>query len=499
MKNIVNGALLMCTGGTVPTPLTVTSQFIMKSDGNLVATKLDSSPFVNIKPFGVCSPQSGKYPHPCNLCLVGTWLGANETVLVNGAAALLQGSKIPCAFGMISIIQPGQFTMMMGQVIPPISLNPIRIESLDISLDINQEENESSEDTTENTNANENNNSTEVDNNGEINEENESNEVDENRTYKAHLKVEYEDRLKPVNMSYKVYDSGDNLIREGVLDDNGEAFLEGLLSENIKVEYGEDERDEPIEDELALSPIFEYRGKVDKNFIESGFSRVEEIKAEKNLKISELPSSLEITWIWKNIGNNQTNNRRIVDVFLDISLFSFEKDEYIQYADILLSSLLYLSNKKRDDRGEKKAWLNIAILTIFLDVDTSEAEKYILALTSQEEEIKKVDIYPRIRRLTRMNPETFINNLINKDLTNLAKNNLERYINYFKEINSYLPGNLCNKMDDLFGTFRTLVNESSNKMEIPINELKEELRAIVGEEGIYSVGKQFVEVKEEEE
>ncbi len=266
MKNIVNGALLMCTGGTVPTPLTVTSQFIMKSDGNLVATKLDSSPFVNIKPFGICSPQSGKYPHPCNLCLVGTWLGANETVLVNGAAALLQGSKIPCAFGMISIIQPGQFTMMMGQVIPPISLNPIRIETIDISLDINQEENESSEGTTENTNANENNNSTEVDNNGEINEENESNEVYENRTYKAHLKVEYEDRLKPVNMSYKVYDSGDNLIREGVLDDNGEAFLEGLLSENIKVEYGEDERDEPIEDELALSPIFEYRGKVDKNY-----------------------------------------------------------------------------------------------------------------------------------------------------------------------------------------------------------------------------------------
>lgn len=109
---VVNGAMLACTAGSVPMPLTVipTNQ-VFSPSGNPAANIQDAKPFVNIKPFGTCqiltSAASGT-PTPCAPA-TAVWAPGSPTVLIRGNPALNNTSKCMCGVGgVVQITMPGQ-------------------------------------------------------------------------------------------------------------------------------------------------------------------------------------------------------------------------------------------------------------------------------------------------------------------------------------------------------------------------------------------------------
>lgn len=60
-EHIVENALMQCTQGAAPVPLTVTSQQFATIENKLKATELDIAPMVNIPSFGACAALQG----PC--------------------------------------------------------------------------------------------------------------------------------------------------------------------------------------------------------------------------------------------------------------------------------------------------------------------------------------------------------------------------------------------------------------------------------------------------
>ena len=120
------GAMMMCSQGLAPSTLVPTPKTVMTS--NMVAANiLDHIPIVNIPPFGMCQSPANPMvaaataaalgvltPMPCIPATPAPWAPGAPTVLVTGAPALNDSSKLMCMWaGVISINMPGQMTEMV--------------------------------------------------------------------------------------------------------------------------------------------------------------------------------------------------------------------------------------------------------------------------------------------------------------------------------------------------------------------------------------------------
>jgi len=113
---------LKCSFGDQTSKLQVVSGYNAKVCGNLIANVMDYKPMTNILPFGKCqttnNPQVASAtrandgslkPQPCVPNLPAPWAKVKEDVQVGSQAALLEGSKLTCAYGGgIEIVDPGQ-------------------------------------------------------------------------------------------------------------------------------------------------------------------------------------------------------------------------------------------------------------------------------------------------------------------------------------------------------------------------------------------------------
>lgn len=120
------GGMMMCTMGAAPSSLIPTPKPVMTS--NMVAANiLDHIPIVNIPPFGVCMSPSNPTvaaataaalgvltPMPCVPATPAPWVPGAPNVLLCGAPALDNTSRLTCIWGgMISFTFPGQVTHMI--------------------------------------------------------------------------------------------------------------------------------------------------------------------------------------------------------------------------------------------------------------------------------------------------------------------------------------------------------------------------------------------------
>ena len=122
MGLLVTGtAMLTCSFGAAPTPLTV-----LPVNHTLVdmpaANIMDNKPFLNITPFGVCTSLANPTvaaataaalgvltPMPCIPNTVAPWIVGTPTVLIGNMPCLNSDSKLMCMWaGCISISYAGQ-------------------------------------------------------------------------------------------------------------------------------------------------------------------------------------------------------------------------------------------------------------------------------------------------------------------------------------------------------------------------------------------------------
>lgn len=126
-KFVTNGALLQCSFGVAPSPLTVIGMRPMC--GNMpMANIMDFAPMLNIKPFGMCRSLSNPTvasataaamgaltPMPCVPAITAPWApGGQEKICM--LPALLDNCKCMCMWGgQISINFPGNAAMATGK------------------------------------------------------------------------------------------------------------------------------------------------------------------------------------------------------------------------------------------------------------------------------------------------------------------------------------------------------------------------------------------------
>lgn len=123
MSLLVNvGANLMCTMGTTPAPLKVTSQSKVLAEGKPAATIQDAAAMSNVGPFGMCVSLANPAvasataaalgvltPQPCTPVPAGIWIPTKPKVLIDSKPCLTQDCKMMCGYaGSISITLPGQ-------------------------------------------------------------------------------------------------------------------------------------------------------------------------------------------------------------------------------------------------------------------------------------------------------------------------------------------------------------------------------------------------------
>lgn len=126
-KFVTNGALLQCSFGMAPSPLTIVGMRPMNQNMPM-ANIMDFAPMVNIKPFGMCKSMSNPQvaaataaamgvltPMPCIPVITAPWNPAAQ-VKVCQLPALLDNGKCICAWGgQISVNFPGQASMATGK------------------------------------------------------------------------------------------------------------------------------------------------------------------------------------------------------------------------------------------------------------------------------------------------------------------------------------------------------------------------------------------------
>ena len=119
---VAMGANLMCSFGTTPKPIGVTSQQTVLTEGKPAATIQDCAPGTNVGPFGMCTTLTNPAvasataaalgvltPQPCMPVPAGTWIPTKPKVLIGGKPCLTQDCKLMCAYaGNISVTLPGQ-------------------------------------------------------------------------------------------------------------------------------------------------------------------------------------------------------------------------------------------------------------------------------------------------------------------------------------------------------------------------------------------------------
>lgn len=123
---IVQGTLLKCGFGNIPTPIMVLPD--KKVNSMLpVAVKSDHIPILNILPFGMCSNPANPLvaaataaafgvltPMPCIPCTLQDWTGACSKVKVHGKEAINMDSKLSCLYGgSIQATVPVQPTVLL--------------------------------------------------------------------------------------------------------------------------------------------------------------------------------------------------------------------------------------------------------------------------------------------------------------------------------------------------------------------------------------------------
>ena len=121
---VVNGALLVCPFGMMPSTLVVTPEKRVLSSSQPAATIMDFVPLENIPSFGLCTsilnPEVEAAtiaafgvltPMPCLPVTTSPWLPGGPVVLLEGMPALTEGSICLCDWmGVIEIDEPGQET-----------------------------------------------------------------------------------------------------------------------------------------------------------------------------------------------------------------------------------------------------------------------------------------------------------------------------------------------------------------------------------------------------
>lgn len=121
---VTTGASVMCTFGTAPASLTVTSQNTILGEGKPVATIGDTT----ISTCGMCSslgnPQVASAtaaalgvltPQPCVPVFAGSWIPGGTGILAGGKPCLTNEGRGMCAYGgSLSIVNPGQSRVITG-------------------------------------------------------------------------------------------------------------------------------------------------------------------------------------------------------------------------------------------------------------------------------------------------------------------------------------------------------------------------------------------------
>lgn len=125
---VVSGAQCVCSFGSTPSNLQVTSQGSDLAEGQPVATIQDVQPNTNILPFGMCSSLANPAvaaataaalgvltPQPCTMAPSGTWTSSNSKVMVGGVPCLTNECTLMCSTGAgtIQITVPGQTKILV--------------------------------------------------------------------------------------------------------------------------------------------------------------------------------------------------------------------------------------------------------------------------------------------------------------------------------------------------------------------------------------------------
>jgi uncharacterized protein DUF4280 len=125
---LVAGAQTMCSFGMAPSTLVVTPEKAVLVEGRPVANILDTKPFVNILPFGLCTSLANPVtasqtaaalgvltPGPCTPVTVTPWLPGAPTGLAGPAPAAHQACTCQCAYGgVITVTNPGSTRTIVG-------------------------------------------------------------------------------------------------------------------------------------------------------------------------------------------------------------------------------------------------------------------------------------------------------------------------------------------------------------------------------------------------
>jgi hypothetical protein len=121
------GALMTCSFGAAPVPLSVLPANRVMAGGLPAATIMDMATGANVPPFGMCqSPANPAVaaataaamgaltPMPCTPVPAGPWIVGSPTVLVGGMPALSASTRLACAFGgLIQMSFAGQATVQI--------------------------------------------------------------------------------------------------------------------------------------------------------------------------------------------------------------------------------------------------------------------------------------------------------------------------------------------------------------------------------------------------
>jgi hypothetical protein len=122
MSFVVTGtALVQCSFGAAPMPLTVLPQGQALALALPIAVTTDSSPILNVPPLGMCACPGNPMvaaamgsPMPCVPSTL-TWLPGQPNVLVRGLPVVTSDCKLLCTYGgIIQVAMPGQTVVQTG-------------------------------------------------------------------------------------------------------------------------------------------------------------------------------------------------------------------------------------------------------------------------------------------------------------------------------------------------------------------------------------------------
>jgi hypothetical protein len=124
---VCHGAMMMCTFGMAPSNLVVLPINRVMTNQVPDANIMDHVPMLNIMPFGACFSLANPTvasataaalgvltPMPCIPNTPSPWVPGAPTVLLGNQPTLDNLSKLMCVWaGVISIVLPGEFTVMV--------------------------------------------------------------------------------------------------------------------------------------------------------------------------------------------------------------------------------------------------------------------------------------------------------------------------------------------------------------------------------------------------